>query len=101
MIIQMNSNATAGVSRARPRTWVCCVAIAASCYLLKADVAAVTAPCLTAAKICDALFDIAGDLHFAFRGSVSSLQLRIDGRDARERSRELLADVCADTLQFL
>jgi hypothetical protein len=40
----MNSNATAGVSRALPRTWVCSVAIAVSCYLLKGDVAAVRAP---------------------------------------------------------
>ena len=65
----MNSNATAGVSRALPSTWVCCVAIAASCYLWEGDVAAVRG--LRPVGSPDwrgALFDIAGALHFALGG---------------------------------
>src|SRR3954467_5954883 len=96
----MNSNATAGGSRALPSTWVCCVAIAASCYLLKGDLAAVRAWADRQPRLRGALFDIAGALHFAFGGALRSCERCVHRRRTGQRRRELLTDAGADALKF-
>src|SRR4030081_1453629 len=109
----MNSNATAGVSRALPRIWVCCVAIAASGSSGKLDETAVRsfsgtdgsqfAACREeiAARIeAIALFDIAGALHFALGRGLRGGECCVHGRGTGQRRRELLADGGADTLEL-
>src|SRR5258707_14147925 len=99
----MNSNATAGVSRARPRTCVCWVATAASCRVgkldegcrpgnMRADGSQFAADRENRRKDRGVLLDVAGALHFALGSRLRGGERRVDGRLAGESSRKLLTD---------
>src|SRR5712671_1627335 len=111
----MNSNATAGVSRARPRTCVCWVATVASCHLRKFDEGlpsgrhrgwtagsqfAAHREEIAAGIDGAVLLDVAGALHFTLRCRLCGRERRIDGRRAGQCGRKLLADAGADALEF-
>src|ERR1700739_1989678 len=107
----MNSNATAGISRARPRTCVCWVAIVASCYpgkldkgcppvVSRTDDSQLAARREKAAAGIDALalLDITGALHFTLGRRLRRRERRVDRRRAGQGCRKLLADRCVDAL---